>query len=335
MNSTLCQCLRINYRASRECPWENDKTNEKRGPLSTKRSSPMVLSRAILPLRGLRCSHCHCYCHCRPPMAHFSSTGARKLRLRGVVFDMDGTLTVPVIDFAAMYRAVLGEEAYVSMRAKNPSGIDILHHIERWSPDRQQNAYEIIADYEKQGLDRLQIMPEKEFLALSTVVYDGEMAGFMWLKPYLATGVIRNVIYCRHRLSHVINLLVKQSDVEPVGDRCTRLCESTLFIQIFYFDMEFSPALSREFRPYKPDPAPLLHICSTWGVQPDEVIMIGDSLKDDVACGKRAGAFTCLLDEKGQYDSPDLLTSDLKPDFKVHSLSEVHSLLVANFELMP
>ncbi|KAL0366813.1 UNVERIFIED_CONTAM: Haloacid dehalogenase-like hydrolase domain-containing protein [Sesamum radiatum] len=49
----------------------------------------------------------------------------------------------------------------------------------------------------------------------------------------------------------------------------------------------FSPALSREFRPYKPDPAPLLHICSNWGVQPGEVMMIGDSLKDDVACGKR------------------------------------------------
>lgn len=44
----------------------------------------------------------------------------------------------------------------------------------------------------------------------------------------------------------------------------------------------FSPALSREFRPYKPDPAPLLHICSTWGVQPNEVMMVGDSLKDDV-----------------------------------------------------
>lgn len=47
--------------------------------------------------------------------------------------------------------------------------------------------------------------------------------------------------------------------------------------------MEFTPAISREFRPYKPDPAPLLHICSTWDVQPNEVIMIGDSLKDDVS----------------------------------------------------
>jgi FMN phosphatase YigB (HAD superfamily) len=46
--------------------------------------------------------------------------------------------------------------------------------------------------------------------------------------------------------------------------------------------MMFSPALSREFRPYKPDPAPLLHICSTWNIPPNEVVMVGDSLKDDV-----------------------------------------------------
>lgn len=45
----------------------------------------------------------------------------------------------------------------------------------------------------------------------------------------------------------------------------------------------FSPALSREFRPYKPDPGPLLHICSAWEMEPNEVIMIGDSLKDDVS----------------------------------------------------
>nr|GEY17052.1 haloacid dehalogenase-like hydrolase domain-containing protein At2g33255 [Tanacetum cinerariifolium] len=56
-----------------------------------------------------------------------------------------------------------------------------------------------------------------------------------------------------------------------------------LAVDLFHerFGMSFSPALSREFRPYKPDPGPLLHICSTWGVEPNEVMMIGDSLKDD------------------------------------------------------
>lgn len=86
--------------------------------------------------------------------------GGGRATLRGVVFDMDGTLTVPVIDFAAMYRAVLGDEGLAAARAASPSGsVDILHHIETWAPPEQQKAYEIIAHFERQGLDRLQIMP--------------------------------------------------------------------------------------------------------------------------------------------------------------------------------
>lgn len=223
----------------------------------------------------------------------FSPAGQAKARLRGVVFDMDGTLTVPVIDFPAMYKAVLGEDAYLAIKRQNPSGIDILHHIENWSPDKQRKAYEIIADFEKQGLDRLQIMP-----------------GASQLCDFLESRNIRRGLITRN---------VKAA-VDLFHER---------------FGMTFSPALSREFRPYKPDPAPLLHICSTWEVQPHEVMMIGDSLKDDVACGKRAGAFTCLLDETGRYDSPEYADVEFKPDYKVTSLGEVHSLLRTDFDLAP
>jgi HAD superfamily hydrolase (TIGR01549 family) len=50
----------------------------------------------------------------------------------------------------------------------------------------------------------------------------------------------------------------------------------------------FLPAISRECEfPYKPSPAALLHICDTWGIAPEECIMVGDSAKDDVVCGNR------------------------------------------------
>lgn len=91
-------------------------------------------------------------------MSHFPNSTPRA-RLRGVVFDMDGTLTVPVIDFAAMYKAVLGDDEYRRIKAENPSGIDILHQIEGWDPEKQRKAYDTIADYERQGMNRLQIMP--------------------------------------------------------------------------------------------------------------------------------------------------------------------------------
>ncbi|KAF5465823.1 hypothetical protein F2P56_015793 [Juglans regia] len=238
------------------------------------------------------------FLHPKPPfpMANLTTTIATstpRARLKGIVFDMDGTLTVPAIDFAAMYKAVLGGDEYRRIKAESPSGIDILHHIENWSPDKQQKAYETIADFERRGLDRLQIMPGA-----------AELCGFLDSKQLRRGLITRNV-------KESVDLFHKR------------------------FGITFCPALSREFRPYKPDPAPLLHICSVWEVLPNEVMMVGDSLKDDVACGKQAGAFTCLLDETGRYDSPVYANVDLKPDFKVSSLNEVYSLLNEHFDLAP
>ncbi|KAM0945022.1 putative HAD superfamily, haloacid dehalogenase-like hydrolase [Dioscorea sansibarensis] len=235
-----------------------------------------------------------CAAMAESPARHFTVNATQKASLKGVVFDMDGTLTVPVIDFPAMYSTVLGDEAYTSLRSASPSGsIDILHHIETWAPAEQQRAYEIITHFERQGLDRLQIMP-----------------GALELCRFLDSKKIRRGLITRN-----VNAAVD------------------LFHQ--RFGIMFAPALSREFRPCKPDPAPLLHICSTWGVSPNEVMMIGDSLRDDVVCGRRAGAFTCLLDETGRYESPDCYTDDLRPDFKVSSLEEVHPLLEEHFNLVP
>ncbi|KAG7018826.1 Haloacid dehalogenase-like hydrolase domain-containing protein, partial [Cucurbita argyrosperma subsp. argyrosperma] len=228
------------------------------------------------------------------PMPNFSSTvSAPRGRLRGVVFDMDGTLTVPVIDFAAMHKSVLGDEEYVRIKSLNPSGIDILHIIQSWAPEKQRRAYEVIADFERQGIDRLQIMP-----------------GAAELCTFLDSKNIRRGLITRN---------IKEA------------------VDIFHqrFGWTFHPALSREFGYYKPNPAPLLHICSSWDVLPNEVIMIGDSLRDDVGCGKQAGAFTCLLDETGRYNSDHYANMDLEPDFKVSTLGEVLHLLNANFELAP
>ncbi|KAK8963773.1 hypothetical protein KSP40_PGU010898 [Platanthera guangdongensis] len=230
------------------------------------------------------------------PMAATQGSGGalEKPALRGLVFDMDGTLTVPVIDFSAMHRAVLGDEGYVTAKSGNPGGsIDILHHIEALAPQEQRRAYEVILDFERQGLDRLQIMPGAT-----------ELCGYIDSKQMRRGLITRNA----------------KASVDLFHQR---------------FGLKFSPALSREFRPYKPNPAPLLHICSSWGIPPNEVMMIGDSLRDDVTCGKRAGAFTCLLDESGRYGPLDALRDDLRPDFVVSSLAEVQSLLDAHFELLP
>jgi phosphoglycolate phosphatase-like HAD superfamily hydrolase len=71
------------------------------------------------------------------------ASGAR-LQLRGVVFDMDGTLTVPNLDFPEMYR-----------RAGVPMGADILSS--QWRSDANVNA--VIEEMEAAGRRTLQLMP--------------------------------------------------------------------------------------------------------------------------------------------------------------------------------
>ncbi|CAD6241739.1 unnamed protein product [Miscanthus lutarioriparius] len=229
--------------------------------------------------------------------------------LRGVVFDMDGTLTVPVIDFPAMYREVLGgDAAYAAARTTGGGAVDILHCIEDWALDKQRHAYEhMVFDHITYSLHiETKLL---EFVHITNMNHQfrqgaSELCGFLDAKQIRRGLITRNV----------------KDAVDLFHQR---------------FGMTFTPALSREFRPYKPDPAPLLHICSTWNIPPHEVIMVGDSLKDDFVCGKRAGAFTCLLDETGRYGPHDSLPEQVKPDFKMSSLTEVFTVMEEHFDLAP
>ena len=62
---------------------------------------------------------------------------AARRRLVGAVFDMDGTLTVPNLDFQEMYRRVGCETK------------DILSEIETWPEDRRARANAIVHEMEQ------------------------------------------------------------------------------------------------------------------------------------------------------------------------------------------
>jgi HAD superfamily hydrolase (TIGR01549 family) len=67
--------------------------------------------------------------------------------VRGVVFDLDGTLTVPVIDFRAMRRDLGILEG------------DILDGIRAMTPDERQRAVEIIIRHEEDAARRSEMSP--------------------------------------------------------------------------------------------------------------------------------------------------------------------------------
>jgi hypothetical protein len=66
--------------------------------------------------------------------------------IKGVIFDMDGTLTLPVLDFKGI-RDSLGLTP----------GTDILPTVQKYSPEERDKAMAIIEEYEEDGLRKLQV----------------------------------------------------------------------------------------------------------------------------------------------------------------------------------
>ncbi|KAI3426065.1 hypothetical protein D9Q98_008033 [Chlorella vulgaris] len=209
--------------------------------------------------------------------------------VKGIVFDMDGTLTKAVIDFAEMRRSVAAVGGLDSL-----SG-DILDIIASWPAEQQQAAHAAIAVVEAKALRDMQLMP-----------------GVLELSSFLDERQVPRALVTRN-----VN-----SSIE--------------FFHRHHFTLPpFTPALSREFAPYKPDPASLLHIAQRWSVQPGELVMIGDSAKDDIVCGNRAGALTILLDEERRWDSAEQLQGEERPHFIARTLQDVQQLLEQQVELVP
>lgn len=67
--------------------------------------------------------------------------------IQGVIFDMDGTLVEPAIDFAAMRQAIGVLDG------------DILHTIYSWEDARREEAERLIAQFEADAADRMVMMP--------------------------------------------------------------------------------------------------------------------------------------------------------------------------------
>ena len=197
---------------------------------------------------------------------------------------MDGTLTVPVIDFA-----------YMRQQVGVHTG-DILDVITSWPPEEQQRAYAAIAAIEDQALHDMQAMPG--LLKLCKLLDDIRVP-----RGLITRNVKRSIEYFH-------------SNHFPLPP--------------------FIPAISRECEfPYKPSPAALVHICESWGIPPSQCMMVGDSAKDDIVCGNRAGAITVLLDTDQRYEDDAQLSGECKPTFKVTSLEQLQQLLEEQCDLQP
>lgn len=200
---------------------------------------------------------------------------------------MDGTLTIPAIDFGEMRRRVGVLEG------------DILAAVAAWpDPAARARAHAIIEEVEMAGLARLQLAP-----GLHGLVASLDRRG---LPRGLVTRNNGRAVTAFHAHLHTV------AAAPP-----------------------FTPALAREFQPPKPHPAAIHHCAAAWGVRPTEVVMIGDSLVDDVVAGNRAGAHTILIDHDGVHACTAALPPEQRPTAVATSLAHAGELLEAMFHLEP
>lgn len=89
----------------------------------------------------------------------------------------------------------------------------------------------------------------------------------------------------------------------------------------------FACVLTRDFQPFKPDPAALLHIAREWNLTPEQLVMVGDA-KDDMLCGRHAGVRTVLLRQAHNEAVVPLA------DIVVESLTELTALLQRDTSLV-
>ena len=87
---------------------------------------------------------------------------------------------------------------------------------------------------------------------------------------------------------------------------------------------QFETVLSSEqARAYKPLPAPFLQVLEKLGVEPGEVVYVGDSLYDDILGAKGVGMRAAWVNRYGAERS----SKYPRPDFEIRSLTELPEML--------
>ena len=100
--------------------------------------------------------------------------------------------------------------------------------------------------------------------------------------------------------------------VAPVFERNLKLSS--------YFDFL---GASYEIGLLKPNPKAFEFVLNKFNVSPREALMVGDSLRLDIAGAKKAGLHNCLINRLGKV----IDYADVKPEFEIKSLEELPRVL--------
>jgi len=221
------------------------------------------------------------------------------LRARAVILDLDGTLLDTAADLAAAVNAMLVDAGRAPLPLERVAayvgkGAAVLVH-RALTDDPEGRAAE--AEFEpayRAFLEHYRVENGR-----SAVLYPGVLAG---LEAMRAKGL---------RLAVVTNK--PSAFISPLLEQCG--------IAHFFELVVGGDSLARR----KPDPLPMLHVCESFGLEPAQVVAIGDSLNDALAA--RAAGMPVLAVPYGYNEGRDVRSLDV--DAIVSSLLEAAGLIEA------
>lgn len=187
-----------------------------------------------------------------------------------VIFDLDGTLTRPYLDFDVIRR-----EIGLPTKPRTP----VLEALEKMTPEQRERAERIVHTHEEQAAEVSELQ-------------DGAA----------------EVLDALRERGLRLGLLTRNS---------RRSAERVMTRHQLRFDCVFT----REDGPVKPSPQPVLAICNTLNVKPEETLVVGDYLFD-IQAGNAAGSTTVLM--IGDKPRPDF--ADLA-DHVIHELRRLLELI--------
>lgn len=222
----------------------------------------------------------------------------------GIIFDMDGTLIEPCIDFASMRSRIY---ALASQDRGYPvTDGDVVTMVDTFTnQDLIDSAHAVFRDIEARALRDMKLMPD-----------------MLDICRYLDDRGIRRAVLTRNVMTSVDYLYdTYMMDVPRFQPQVARdtICDGKHQKGVLLA---------------KPQPDGIQYICRQWQCHPSQVIMVGDSDKDDVVAGNRAGcAATVLLrttttgcdNDSGNGNESD--KDERQPTVVVDSLSTLQRLL--------
>lgn len=247
-----------------------------------------------------------------------SKTDQSIKQLKGVIFDMDGTLTQP--------QAWMFSEMKDALNI-NP-GLDILDFVATLPKDGSQpRSYDPNIDIK---FDSKPISMEEAERRLQYIESKAMI-------KQLPTIGVKSTLYKLQSLGIQLGICTRNVP-KPVDHFLTNVVNTDSYLN---FEPQFvwdGIIVTREFQPPKPSPEPILHIIDQFSknlgvkVLPNEVLMIGDSI-DDMQAGKNAGCGIVLIkhNQHGNDKVPDHMPIDLIID----DLTNLINLLNSGIEILP